>query len=86
MSVLEQDAGESVAARQALDDTLRSATRWIAEALPDGDRRSLGNALEAGARLHVALELPTGEATVTIEMPDGRRHSFLRVIPAALDS
>jgi hypothetical protein len=86
VSVLEHDAGESVAARQALDDTLRSATRWIAAALPDGDRRSLGNALEAGARLHVELVLPTGEATVTIEMPDGRKHDFMRVVSSPLDS
>jgi len=49
VSVLKQDADESVAARQVLNDTPRSATRWIAEALADTDRRQLGNALKAGA-------------------------------------
>lgn len=86
MSVLEQDAGESVAARQALDDTLRSATRWIAEVLADTDRRQLGNALKAGARLHVELVLPTGEAVVTLEMPNGRKHDFMRVASSQLNS
>lgn len=81
-----EDAAETLNARQELDATLRHATRWIAAALPDGDRRSLGNALEAGARLHVELQLPTGEATVTIEMPSGQKHEFMRVVSSPLNS
>lgn len=81
-----EHAVETLKARQELDATLRHAARWIAAALPDGDRRSLGNALESGARLHVELQLPIGEATVTIEMPDGRKHDFMRVVSSPLNS
>jgi hypothetical protein len=76
--VIYEDARESLEARHALDQTFRSATRWIAESLPEGDRRALGAALEAGARLRVEILLPNGDARVTLEV-NGERREFMRV-------
>jgi hypothetical protein len=80
-----EDARGTTEARNALDETLRHATRWVPLSLPDEGRELIGGALQRGAQLHIELRLPTGEAQLFIEI-ESRRLEVMKVVLTPLSS